>query len=170
MGPCSRVRAQNQFWACLWVLQGPCHLAKCCLSTQYLIWLLIFCLETPRDGSGTVNFWMEPALGRSAISFPRTQTCLRMFVMWLGAHPCQVIYLLALSPWKSYWPTSLWIVQDMCITVVTGLWWVYSRKGRSCITGKWWPISVYIKKCVSFTTLYIILSTPLYHRYFGYVK
>ena len=31
--------------ACLWVLLRPCHLAKCWLSIQLFIFLLIFCLE-----------------------------------------------------------------------------------------------------------------------------
>ena len=33
--------------ACLWVLPRPRYLAKCCLSIQIFIFLLIFCLETP---------------------------------------------------------------------------------------------------------------------------
>ena len=38
---------------------------------------------------------------------------------------------------------------------------VYRKKDTSCITGKWRPNSVLIKKCVSVTTNYIILSTPV---------
>jgi hypothetical protein len=48
---------------------------------------------------------------------------------------------------------------------------VYSKKDTSCITGKWWHNSIVIKKCVSFTTISIILSIPcvfcrLYVAYF----
>jgi hypothetical protein len=34
----------------------------------------------------------------------------------------------------------------------------YSKKDTSSITGKWWPNSVVIKKCISVTTVSIILS------------
>jgi hypothetical protein len=34
--------------ACLCVLQGPRHNARCCFSIQRFIFLLIFCLETPK--------------------------------------------------------------------------------------------------------------------------
>jgi hypothetical protein len=52
---------KTQFWsfnsqACLWVLLRPCHLAKCWLSSQWIILLLIFCLETPKDSSDPNNF------------------------------------------------------------------------------------------------------------------
>ena len=62
------------FQACLWVLQGPRHLAKCLLSIQHLILLLMFCVETPRDGSGPVNFCVEPPLASlSVISVRRVK-------------------------------------------------------------------------------------------------
>jgi len=38
--------------ACLCVLQGPRHITKCWLCIQHLIFLLMFCLETPKKGSG----------------------------------------------------------------------------------------------------------------------
>jgi hypothetical protein len=47
------------FWACLWLLQGPRHIAQPCLTTQRLILFLIFYLQTPRDSSGPINFWIE---------------------------------------------------------------------------------------------------------------
>jgi hypothetical protein len=37
---------------CLCVLQGPRHNARCSLSVQRFIFLLIFCLETPKKDSG----------------------------------------------------------------------------------------------------------------------
>jgi len=36
--------------ACLCVLQGPCHNARCCFSIQHFIFFLIFCLEAPKKG------------------------------------------------------------------------------------------------------------------------
>ena len=40
--------------------------------------------------------------------------------------------------------------------------WVYSKKDTSCVAGKWWPESILIKKCVSFTAVFIIFVHPLY--------
>jgi hypothetical protein len=61
--------------ACLCVLQGPCHNTRCCFSIQHFIFLM-FCLETPKKGSGPTNCWTEPSLASlSAISFPRTPAC-----------------------------------------------------------------------------------------------
>jgi len=42
--------------ACLWVLLRPRHLARCWLIIQRCIFLLMFCLETPKDGSGPAIF------------------------------------------------------------------------------------------------------------------
>ena len=52
------------FRACLWVLLGPHHIAKCWFSTQRFIFSFIFWLETPppKDGSGRTNFWTEHCL------------------------------------------------------------------------------------------------------------
>ena len=62
--------------ACLCVPQGPHRNTRCCFSIQRFIFLLIFCLETPRKGSGPTNRWTEPSLASlSAISFPLTPTC-----------------------------------------------------------------------------------------------
>jgi len=47
--------------ACLWVQPRSHHLAECWLSNKSLIFLLILCLETPKDGSGPTNFRTEPS-------------------------------------------------------------------------------------------------------------
>ena len=62
--------------ACIGLLQGPRHNTKCWLSTQLFIFLLMFCFETPKKGSGPTKFWTElsPA-SLLAISFPRTPAC-----------------------------------------------------------------------------------------------
>jgi hypothetical protein len=63
-------------WACLCVLQGPRHNTRCWFSIQHCIFLLIFCLETPKKGSGPTNRWTELSLASlSAISFPLTPAC-----------------------------------------------------------------------------------------------
>ena len=41
--------------ACLCVQQGPRHNARCLFSIHRFIFLLIFCLETPKTGSGPTN-------------------------------------------------------------------------------------------------------------------
>jgi hypothetical protein len=62
--------------SCLCVLQGPRYNTKCWLSTQRLIFLLMFCLETPKKGSDPTNFWTEPSLASlSVVSLPRTPAC-----------------------------------------------------------------------------------------------
>jgi hypothetical protein len=62
--------------ACLCVLQGPCHNTRCWFAIQHFIFPLIFCLETPRNGSGPANLRTDPSLASlSAISFPRTPAC-----------------------------------------------------------------------------------------------
>jgi len=62
--------------ACLCVLPGLRHITKCWLSIQHLIFLFMFCLETPKKGSGPTNFWTEPSLASlSAISFSHTLAC-----------------------------------------------------------------------------------------------
>jgi hypothetical protein len=46
--------------ACLCVLQGPCHNTRCRFSIQHFIFLLIFCLETPKKSpgrTGSTNTW-----------------------------------------------------------------------------------------------------------------
>jgi hypothetical protein len=44
------------FRACLWILLGPFLIAKCWLSTQHSSFFFMFCIETPKDGSGPTNF------------------------------------------------------------------------------------------------------------------
>jgi hypothetical protein len=44
------------FQACLWVLIRPNHINICWFSLQNFICLLIFCLGTPKAGSGPTNF------------------------------------------------------------------------------------------------------------------
>ena len=46
--PVARLGPEINSRACLCVLQGPRHNVRCCYSIQSFIFLLIFCLETPR--------------------------------------------------------------------------------------------------------------------------
>jgi len=39
-------------WACLCVLQGPCHNTRCWFSIQHFILLPVLCQETPKKGWG----------------------------------------------------------------------------------------------------------------------
>jgi hypothetical protein len=62
--------------ACLCVLQRPCRNTRCCFSMQRFIFLHIFCLETPKKGSGPTDCWTKQSLASlSAISFPLTPAC-----------------------------------------------------------------------------------------------
>jgi hypothetical protein len=51
----ARVGPEINSWACLCVLQGPRHNARCWFFIQRFIFFLIFCLETPKKGSGPIN-------------------------------------------------------------------------------------------------------------------
>jgi hypothetical protein len=53
--PVARLGPEINSQACLCVLQGPHHNARCCFSIQRFIFLLIFCLENPKKGSGPTN-------------------------------------------------------------------------------------------------------------------
>jgi hypothetical protein len=53
--PIARFGPEINSRACLCVPQGPCHSARCCIPIQRFIFLLIFCLETPKKSSGPVN-------------------------------------------------------------------------------------------------------------------
>jgi hypothetical protein len=55
--PVARLGPEINSRACLCVLQGPCHNARCCFSIQRFIFLLIFCLETPKKGSGHKGYY-----------------------------------------------------------------------------------------------------------------
>jgi hypothetical protein len=51
---------------------------------------------------------------------------------------------------------TLATVQNLCESI--------PRRTQAVITGEWWPNSVLIKTCVSFTTVFIILSIPCIFR------
>jgi hypothetical protein len=58
---------------CLCVLQRPRRNARCFFSIYRFIFLRIFCLQTPKTGSGPTNRWAELSLASlSAILFPLT--------------------------------------------------------------------------------------------------
>ena len=72
----SRSEPEINSRVCLCALQGPRHNTRCCFSIQLFIFLLIFCLENPKKGSGPTNLWTEASLASlSAISFPLNPIC-----------------------------------------------------------------------------------------------
>ena len=81
---CTRTRARNQFLSLS--LSTTKTLPPCQMPVfQPAFYLLIFCLETPKDGSGPTNFWTETSVASlSVISFPRTPECPRQhwYVNW----------------------------------------------------------------------------------------
>ena len=71
--PVARSGPEISSRAYLRVIQGPCHNARWWFFIQRFIFFLIFCLETPRKGSGPINHWPEPLpVSLSTISFPLT--------------------------------------------------------------------------------------------------
>ena len=71
--PVARSGPEFNSRACLCVLQGPCHNARCWFFIQHFNFLLIFCLEPPIKGSGPINCGPEPLFASlMAISFPLT--------------------------------------------------------------------------------------------------
>ena len=71
--PLARSGPEIYSWACLCALQGPRHNARCWFFIQRFIFLFIFCLEAPKQGSGPINCWPEQLLvSLSVISFPLT--------------------------------------------------------------------------------------------------
>jgi len=60
--PVARSGPEINSRACLCVLQGPRHNARFCFRIQQFNFLLIFCLETLKKGSGPTNHWAEPLL------------------------------------------------------------------------------------------------------------
>jgi hypothetical protein len=75
--PVARFGSGINSQACLCILQVTHHNVRCCFLIQRFNFLLTFCLETPKKGSGPMNCWAEPLLASlSAISFPLTPACL----------------------------------------------------------------------------------------------
>jgi len=104
--------------ACLCVLQRPRHNTKYWFSIQHFIFLLVFCLETPKKRWGPTILWTEPSHANlSAISFPRNPPCL-----WTQCSPtlCRVeisfvfcycrtngdVVLATWSAFRAAWPLS----------------------------------------------------------------
>jgi len=55
----ARSGSEINYWSSLCVLQWPRHNTICCFSMQRFVFLLIFYLETPKNGSGPTNRWTE---------------------------------------------------------------------------------------------------------------
>ena len=72
----ARSRPEMNSRACLYIPQGTCHYTRCCFPIQHFFFLLIFCLETPKKGSGPTNRSTELSFASLlAISFSHTPAC-----------------------------------------------------------------------------------------------
>jgi len=110
--PVARLRSKINSWACLCVLKGPCHNARCSFFIERFIFLLMFCLETPKKGSGPTNSWMEPLLvNLLAISFPLTPTrpgtqytptACRVEISFNACWHCRTKGDVALAAWSAF--------------------------------------------------------------------
>ena len=103
---------ENKPRTCLCVPQGPRHITKCWLSSQCIILLLMFCLETPKKGSGPTNFWTELSLAYlSAILFPCTPACPGK----CGTEIMHPVYKQDLKVWD--WRLLWWWIVLLCFSV-----------------------------------------------------
>ena len=117
--------------ACICVPHGPHHNTKYCFSIKRFIFLLTFCLETPKKGSDPTNLWKEPSLASLlAISFPRAPACpgsqYSPTVWWVEisfkafwySHTNWDVVLAAWSAFKAAW------LSEQTLTYFSGLSWV----------------------------------------------
>ena len=113
--------------ACLCVLQGPCHNTKCWLSIQLFIFLLIFCLETPKDGSSPTNIWTEPFLKSLwTIPFPLNPACpgtqyrptmCQVEISFKTFWQCRTKGDVRLIAWSAY--RSAWLLQQISLLLLS---------------------------------------------------
>jgi hypothetical protein len=114
--------------ACLCVPQGPHHNTRCWFSSERFIFLLIFCLETPKKGSGPTSHWTEPSLASlSVISFPRNPACpgtqysptvCRVEISFNSFWHCCTKGDIVLAAWNAFRPA--WLLEQM-LTFFSGL-------------------------------------------------
>jgi len=94
--------------ACLCVLQEPRHYNKCWFSFQRFVFLLMFCLETPRKGSGPTKLRTEPSLASlSTISFPRRLRNIALDTISIYETPCNTAVNLNATLWWIFVATQL---------------------------------------------------------------
>jgi hypothetical protein len=112
LAPVARLGPEINSRACLCVLQGTLHNARCCFSIQLFIFLLLVCLETPKKVSGPTNRLAEPFLASlSAISFPVTPG-------WPGTQysptACRVLKPILDSWWTTERDKEKWAYLQIC--------------------------------------------------------
>ena len=99
--PIARSGPEINSWACLCVLQGPRHNARGLFCIQRYIFLLMFCLETPKTGSGTTKRWEEPPLASLKEDHKKKDKT-------LDGHPAFGNVALSLQYTKAGWRFHLW--------------------------------------------------------------
>ena len=117
--------------ACLCVLQGPRHNARCCFFIQRFIFLFIFCLATPKKCSGPTKHWTEPPLASLLVisfpltlAWPRTQystiVC-RVEISFNACWHCQTKGDVVLTAWSAF--RAAWLLEQI-LTYFSGRSWV----------------------------------------------
>ena len=100
---------------CVCLLQGPRHNNKCWFSIQCFVFLLIFCLETHKKGSGPTNLWTEPSFANlSAISFPRGLRNTALDTVSIYETSCNTAVNLKTILWWNFVASQLLFVVRTC--------------------------------------------------------
>jgi len=146
-------------WAYLCVLQGPRHITKCWLSIQHLIFLLMFCVETPKKGSGPTNFWTELFLCELFGDFISSHLGMTRDPVQPHSVPGRDVIqcLLALSyqgrlvlaGWSAFRATWL---SEQILTYFSGLSWVSVLRTQANIahTSAWKTVACFPERCWTF--------------------
>jgi len=138
--PVARSGPEINSLSCLCVLQGPRQHTRCWFSIQRFIFLLIFCLEAPKKGSGQTNRWTETSLASlSAISFPLTPACpgtqysptaCRVGISFNAFWHCRTKGDVVLAAWSAF--RAAWLSEQMLIHF----------SGRSWVPVSWTQTSI----------------------------
>ena len=147
--------------ACLCILAYcgvPRHNARCCFPIQRYNFLLIFCLETPRKGSGPTNHWAEPPLASlSVISFPLTPACsgtqysptaCRAEISSNACWHCRTNGDVVLAAWSTF--RAAWLSEQI-LTCFSGWSWVAvsSTQANIAYTSAWKTVACLPRGMVS---------------------
>ena len=156
-------------WAYFCVLLGPCHITKCCLSIPRFIFLLMFCLETPKKHSVPTNFWTEPSLASLlAISFhctpawPGTQynpTVCLVEISFNTFWHCRTKGDVVLAAWSTF--RAAWLSGQILI-YFSGLSWVAISwmQANIAYTSAWKPVACFPRQMLSLCPILPIDPSP----------
>jgi len=130
-GPCSQVRARNQFSILSLCITRNTPQYQMLVFHPAFIFLLVICLEPPKKGSGPTNFWTKPPLASlSGISFPRIPECpgtqysstvYRIEISFNTSWHCRTNGDVVSAAWSAF--RDSWL-SEQTLTYFSGLSWV----------------------------------------------